>query len=233
MVRAAKVAVAHADAEEKKAEAAEQQERKLKLKLSTEKALLYGPMILLGPILPAVLAVINVVIGSAVLHGNPIDKTALQFCGAPLDRFVSASIAASYLFLIVFAWAFIGFEVTATIKGRRRILMRPFSSLPVLAIAYMIPLLMSIVVWIYGSWTVSQVRHVLAKDALLPGPALLCYRTDLLVQYRCSAAACASDSALLKLINIVLCAGAFVSSYEPDRLTVHHEAGCRAANTTV
>jgi hypothetical protein len=166
MVRTAKVAVAQADAEEKKEEAAEQQEKKLKLQLSTEKALLYGPMILLGPILPAVLAVINVVIGSAVLHGNPIDRTALQFCGAPLDRFVSASIAASYLFLIIFAWAFIGFEVTANIKGRRRILMRPFSSLPVLAVAYMVPLLMSIVVWIYGSWTVSQVRLMLQRQVI-------------------------------------------------------------------
>jgi hypothetical protein len=121
---------------------------------------IWGPVLLLGPILPAFFAITIILVGSIILHGNPIDDDALETCGYPLDGFLSAAIATSFLFLLVFSWSFLGFDASFTIKGRKWVFIRPFRSLKLLAVAYSLVWLMSLVVWSIGSWAVAQVIHL-------------------------------------------------------------------------
>jgi hypothetical protein len=133
----------------------------------------WGPVLLLGPILPAFFAITIILVGSIILHGNPIDDDALETCGYPLDDFLSAAIATSFLFLLVFSWSFLGFDASFTIKGRKWVFLRPFRSLKLLAVVYSLVWLMSLVVWSIGSWAVAQVLHFwgyLLFSRLLPSP---------------------------------------------------------------
>ncbi|CAM9517640.1 unnamed protein product [Chrysoparadoxa australica] len=116
----------------------------------------WGPVLVLGPVLPALVGAITVVVGSIVVHADPIDPTEPEYCGYPLDGFLKAAIANSYLLLLVFSWSFIGTDVAITIRGIRWRLLRPFGRLRTLLLAYSIPALLSIAIWIFGTWTVSQ-----------------------------------------------------------------------------
>lgn len=78
-------------------------------------------------------------------QANVIDDSADIACGYPIDRFVEATIGISYVFLAVFTWSFLGFETHFTIRGRRRRLLRPFSSLAFVAFLYLLLFIVSLV----------------------------------------------------------------------------------------
>lgn len=136
----------------------EEAKRFLQGDTTSDAARLWGPVLLLGPFLPAMLAMLTIVVGSTILHADRIDKKALQYCGYPIDKFLSAGIATSYVLLLVFAWSFMGFAAGPTIRGRRWCIVQPFASLQTLVTAYSVPLIMSLAVWVYGSWAVGKVR---------------------------------------------------------------------------
>lgn len=73
-----------------------------------------------------------------------VERDADVYCGYPIDTFVVAAVVNSYLLLLVFAWSFLGFETTISIRGRKRRFLRPFSSLGWLAFIYFLLFLMSL-----------------------------------------------------------------------------------------
>ena len=67
-----------------------------------------GPM-LVGPIVPAVMSTLLIVIGEIVLNSKK------ETCNYPIDVFISAVIAVCYLFLLVFSWSYLGDTITVRI----------------------------------------------------------------------------------------------------------------------
>ncbi len=43
--------------------------------------MIWGPALMLGPTLPAMLSMVTVFIGYIILHSNPIDESGLEKCG--------------------------------------------------------------------------------------------------------------------------------------------------------
>lgn len=80
-----------------------------------------GPL-LVGPFVPAVVSLFVIVTGQNVIN------TWQGTCGYPLNSFVAAAVAVCYLFLLVYTWIFLGWNVDITLDKKRRIL-SPFSSL--------------------------------------------------------------------------------------------------------
>ncbi len=48
---------------------------------SEQTLMIWGPALMLGPILPAMLSMVTVFVGYIILHGNPIDESGLEKCG--------------------------------------------------------------------------------------------------------------------------------------------------------
>lgn len=77
------------------------------------------------------------------MQADVIDEDAEPSCGYPIDQFLTAAIVNSYLLLVVFAWSFLGFETHFSIRGRKRRLLRPFSSLSFVALLYFVLFVLS------------------------------------------------------------------------------------------
>ncbi|CAM9248967.1 unnamed protein product [Discosporangium mesarthrocarpum] len=116
----------------------------------------WAPVILLGPVLPAIFAVVIIVVGRFILKVDEIDISGDIICGYPIDSFVIAAIINSYLLLAIFAWTFLGFETHFTIRGRKWLFLRPFSSLATVGLLYLLVFAVSIGVWILGTWAVAM-----------------------------------------------------------------------------
>ncbi len=48
---------------------------------SEQTLMIWGPALMLGPILPAILSMVIVFLGYIILHGNPIDGNGFGKCG--------------------------------------------------------------------------------------------------------------------------------------------------------
>eukprot|EP00903_Cladosiphon_okamuranus_P020992 g19284.t1 len=119
----------------------------------------WASFVLLGPLMPSLMAIVIIVIGGAIVKVDVIDGDADISCGYPIDRFLIGAIINSYLLLVVFAWSFLGFETNFSIGGRTRRFLRPFSSLSFVALLYMLLFVMSMIIWIFGTWAVAMDRE--------------------------------------------------------------------------
>ncbi|CAM9389436.1 unnamed protein product [Ascophyllum nodosum] len=116
----------------------------------------WASFVLLGPLLPSIFAILLIVVGRAIVKGDPIEADGHTACGQPLDIFIEAAIWVSYAFLAVFSWSFLGFKVTFSFWGWRRWLLRPFYGLVIVAVQYMFWFTVSLGIWIFGTWAVLE-----------------------------------------------------------------------------
>jgi len=86
-----------------KDEAAELEKAKRR-KMSLRK---WAPILLLGPMVPAITAIIYIVWGAVALNISQ-EQIQKKTCGFPLDTFISGNIGISYTFLFFYSWVFIG-----------------------------------------------------------------------------------------------------------------------------
>lgn len=102
---------------------------------------------LLGPFVPAVFALLTIFIGHITL--NTWEGT----CGFALDGFIGGAMFVSYVFLMVYSWAFIGMKVWVVIPfaGIGFYLLKPFTKLKVLMVWYFLVFWLSFIVWIVGT----------------------------------------------------------------------------------
>ena len=105
-----------------------------------------GPM-LLGPFVPAVFALLTIFIGHITLN------TWEGSCGYALDGFIGGAMFVSYVFLMVYSWAFIGVKVWCVIPfaGIGFFILKPFTKLKVLMVWYFFVFMLSFIVWIVGT----------------------------------------------------------------------------------
>ena len=103
--------------------------------------------IILGPILPALYAIILIVCGTFVIQLVTLD------CVTYIDVFIQGTIALSYLYLMIFSWSYIGFEYNINLGEKTQVpFLLPFTSLRYLSIVYALFLLLIIIWWIVGSF---------------------------------------------------------------------------------
>ncbi|CAM9953351.1 unnamed protein product [Ectocarpus sp. 12 AP-2014] len=120
----------------------------------------WASVVLLGPLMPSLMATVIIVVGGAIVKASADVVSELEDdrCGYRIDNFVKAAIVNSYLLLTVFAWSFLGFETHFSIRGRKRRFLRPFSSLSFVALLYLLLFSMSMAIWIFGTWAIAQDR---------------------------------------------------------------------------
>ena len=89
--------------------------------------------IILGPILPAIYALLLIVCGTFVIQLVTLD------CVTYIDVFIQGTIVLSYLFLMIFSWSFIGFQYNISLGGKTEVpFLLPFTSLRSLSIVYVL-----------------------------------------------------------------------------------------------
>lgn len=138
----------------------------------------WGGSMIIGPFVLAVFSLIVIITGEITL------TTWKGSCGYSLTSFISASIAISYLFLLVFSWVYLGDKIRLNIpffKINRQIL-APFTSLKWIMIFYLIIAVVSFIVWIVGCALLS-----LSVFCSMTAPVLYSYTLFLVVSYALSA----------------------------------------------
>ncbi|CAM9410780.1 unnamed protein product, partial [Ectocarpus sp. 13 AM-2016] len=120
----------------------------------------WASVVLLGPLMPSLMATVIIVVGGAIVKASAdvVGELEDDRCGYRIDNFLKAAIVNSYLLLTVFAWSFLGFETHFSIRGRRRRLLRPFTSLSFVALLYLLLFSMSMAIWIFGTWAIAKDR---------------------------------------------------------------------------
>ncbi|CAM9373371.1 unnamed protein product [Choristocarpus tenellus] len=142
----------------------------------------WAPVVLLGPVMPVLLAVVIVIFGRPILKERYEIVTSEDIvCGYPIDTFVLGAIITSHLLLAIFAWTFLGFETHFTIRGRRRRLLRPFSSLAVVGFVYTMVFLLSLGVWTLGTWAVA--KDLEGQTCRTSNPVLYSFSMFLVITY--------------------------------------------------
>ncbi|CAM9677900.1 unnamed protein product [Ectocarpus sp. 12 AP-2014] len=123
----------------------------------------WASVVLLGPLMPSLMATVIIVVGGAIVKASGgmadvVGELEDDRCGYRIDNFLKAAIVNSYLLLTVFAWSFLGFETHFSIRGRKRRFLRPFSSLSFVALLYLLLFSMSMAIWIFGTWAIAKDR---------------------------------------------------------------------------
>jgi hypothetical protein len=107
-----------------------------------------GPMIL-GPLVPAIFCMFVIISGEIIVRNNTG-----EFCGFPLEIFIQAAVAVSYLFLLVYSWIFIGDKLVFQWDFLFKLhftFAYPYHSLKWVMIFYIIIGFTSFIVWIVGT----------------------------------------------------------------------------------
>eukprot|EP00520_Triparma_pacifica_P004146 CAMPEP_0118647682 /NCGR_PEP_ID=MMETSP0785-20121206/8742_1 /TAXON_ID=91992 /ORGANISM="Bolidomonas pacifica, Strain CCMP 1866" /LENGTH=279 /DNA_ID=CAMNT_0006539803 /DNA_START=106 /DNA_END=942 /DNA_ORIENTATION=- len=131
--------------------------------------------ILLGPLVPTILALVTVVLGQFTFLADPVcsskDGSGSSNTGC---QFLSGAVAASYLEIIVFSWVFMGTTVTVTLPGGKSYrVLRPFSSLNVIVGLYGVIYLISLGVFGYGATFLADTAAQKESSAMLVNFSLI------------------------------------------------------------
>lgn len=134
----------------------------------------WSAALVLGPFVPAILALVVVFSGQIVINLNT------GTCNFPISSIVSAAIATSYLFLVVYSWVFLGDDIKIVIPryGINLHVLAPFTSVQWLGAAYGIIGFMSFIVWAVGAATLK-----LASLCATTSPVLYNYTLFLVCIY--------------------------------------------------
>jgi len=133
-----------------------------------------GPL-LIGPFVPAILALVVIFSGQLLLN------TYTGTCGYSLNSFISAAIAVCYLFLLFYAWIFLGDEVRLDFPQlgfHNTVILKPITTLKFVSKGYVVLGLTSFIVWIVGSYLLQ-----LAFFCATTSPGLYQYTRFLVVVY--------------------------------------------------
>jgi len=132
-----------------------------------------GP-VLIGPFFPAIFAFFVIIAGQLVL------ATSTGTCGYDLASFVSAMIATSYLFLLIFSWVYFGdtFRLKIEFFSIDMVVLAPFKSMKWIMYYYGIVAFMSFIVGIVGAVTMSM-----AIFCVTTSPELYTFSLFLVVMY--------------------------------------------------
>lgn len=132
-----------------------------------------GPLIL-GPFPIAIMSILNIVCGELVIY------TWKGTCAFPLDSFISATVAMSYLFLLIYSWVFLGDIIRLQIDKFKidRVVMWPFKSMKLLMFLYFGLGFTCFIVWIVGSALLN-----VASFCKLTAPGLYSYISYLLASF--------------------------------------------------
>jgi hypothetical protein len=150
--------------------------------------------VILGPFLPCVVAVIIIVSGQIIINtwrgtcGYAIDSKYSIFHGRQcliylvihFAAFIAAAVAVCYLYLMLFAWVFIGdtFRLKISVLDLNIKILQPFTSLQWLMLFYGILFFVGFIVWIVGTVLLSK-----AYLCVYTAPSLYSYATFLVAIY--------------------------------------------------
>jgi hypothetical protein len=132
-----------------------------------------GPL-LLGPFPIAIMSMLNIVAGQLVVY------TWKGTCAFPLDTFINATVAMSYLFLLLYSWVFLGDTIRLKIDKWKidRVIMWPFKSMKLLMFLYFALGFTCFIVWIVGSALLN-----VASFCNLTAPGLYSYVSYLVASF--------------------------------------------------
>uniref|UniRef100_A0A7S1UFN2 EF-hand domain-containing protein n=1 Tax=Phaeomonas parva TaxID=124430 RepID=A0A7S1UFN2_9STRA len=120
----------------------------------------WSGVLIFGPLPWAFFAIFTTLVGSVLIHtaklkcldlfgdaGNNADNIA---------NFIRGAIVVSYLFLMLYAWLFLGFKWDLKIMSRKYPVLRPIPNLAVLCTLYAILAVVTVPVFAYGAWSLSD-----------------------------------------------------------------------------
>ncbi len=130
----------------------------------------FASAVILGPLVPSIFALVTVILSQFVQLTSKDCSPELLSDGC---QFMTQAAVVSYLFIIVFAWTFVGTTVSIKLGTKTFRVLRPFSRVRTIAALYFVIFLFSLVafglglVWILSDKPLTKDGEPIDADSLL------------------------------------------------------------------